>query len=113
MRLTHSDHSTSLLNGQIDAISFVLLQLSGGQITSSGVGRRSLIRDDMTLGELGDLNTLNGKLQILARGIPLEIEVDLLNVPPGSLPSLTLEDGLRQFQRRAERVSGSDLGDSH
>ncbi len=72
----------------------------------------SMVNDDMTIGELGELGTLTEKLKILARNLTPSVEVELTDVPPQSLPMLTFDRALHQLQQSADRVAGSDLGDA-
>lgn len=71
-----------------------------------------LAKDSMTIGELGELGTLTEKLKVLGRNLRPPVEVNLLDVPPESLPMLTFDRTLHQIQQSAERVAGSDLGDA-
>lgn len=71
-----------------------------------------LANDDMTLGELGELGTLTEKLNVIGRNLRPPVEVNLLDVPPESLPMLTFDRALHQIQQSADRVAGSDLGDA-
>lgn len=71
-----------------------------------------LASDGMTIGELGELGTLTEKLKILGQNLRPPVDVDLLDVPPGSLPMLTFDRSLHQIQQSADRVAGSDLGDT-
>ncbi len=74
---------------------------------------RSLVDDDMSVSELGDLAVESNQLRILARRLDPLLHVDLTVVPPGSLPTLSMNRELTAIQQKASRVSGSDLGDGH
>ncbi|XZE53982.1 hypothetical protein SH139x_005760 [Planctomycetaceae bacterium SH139] len=71
----------------------------------------ALLRDDMTICDLGELAVLAGKLRVLASGLVPAEDVDLATVPPGSLPTITMDRTLIALQQKAHRTSGSDLGD--
>lgn len=73
----------------------------------------SLVSDEMTVGNLGELGVLSGKLETFARGLNPPADVNLSTVPPGSLPTLTFDRMLLEIQQKANRVSGSDLSDGH
>ncbi|GAA4448014.1 hypothetical protein GCM10023156_10600 [Novipirellula rosea] len=73
----------------------------------------SLLRAEMTLGGLGDLDLLARRLEVIGDALVGDPQVDLESVPPGTLPTLTLDLELTKRQVAAERVSGSDLGDGH
>lgn len=66
---------------------------------------------EMTIAELGALAVYAKQLAILHKSIRPTIAVTMTDVPPNTLPSYVLEQRLAGIQRRAERVSGSDLGD--
>jgi hypothetical protein len=73
----------------------------------------TLVSDDMSVSELGDLATEANQLRIIARRLNPKLHVDLRTIPPGSLPTLTMNRELTAIQQKASRVSGSDLGDGH
>jgi len=68
---------------------------------------------EMTIGEVGELGVYSERLKILSKALRPPADVTMRDVPPETLPSYVLEQRLRSIQRTAQRVSGSDLGDSH
>jgi len=71
------------------------------------------VSPEMTLGELGALGVYASQLRILAAGLRPPVPLTMKEIPPDTLPSYVLERELASIQRKAERVSGSDLGDGH
>ena len=73
----------------------------------------SLVNDDMTMGEFGELCVMAKQLKMIAKKIKPPIEITLETYGPDALPSMTLERRLSAIQQKEHRISGSDLGDSH
>jgi hypothetical protein len=71
------------------------------------------VSPDMTIAEIGELGGYAERLSRLAGRLRPPVDVSIRDVPPGTLPSHVLERALSSLQRKAERVSGSDLGDAH
>lgn len=67
----------------------------------------------MTIGELAELAVYAKRLKMFSRSLRPAVELTMRDVPQGTLPSYVLERKLVSIQRKADRVSGSDLGDSH
>lgn len=72
-----------------------------------------ILSPEMTIGELGALAVYAEQLRILSKGLQPQVQVTMKDVPPDVLPSCALERRISAIQRKAERVSGSDLGDGH
>lgn len=72
-----------------------------------------LITDDMTVGDIGHLSVYIKQLEIISKKIRPQTAITVHNVPIDTLPSYVLEHKLSKIQRKATRVSGSDLGDGH
>lgn len=73
----------------------------------------SLVHDDMTMGEFGELCVMVRQLKMVANKIKPSIDITLATYGPDALPSMTLERRLSAIQQKEHRVSGSDLGDGH
>ncbi|HWA98039.1 MAG TPA: hypothetical protein VG713_06080 [Pirellulales bacterium] len=71
----------------------------------------SEIRPSMTVKEVGELGVYIAQLDLFAQKLIPRANVTIGNAPPDSLPSYVLQRKLVAVQERAERVSGSDLGD--
>jgi len=72
-----------------------------------------LISPEMTIGEIGLLGVYAKQLTILSKKLRPPVILTAKDIPPDTLPSKVLEANLASIQRRASRVSGSDLGDGH
>jgi len=72
-----------------------------------------LVSPEMTCGELGELAVYAKRLKMISKSLRPPIELTMRDVPQDTLPSYVLERKLASIQRKAERVSGSDLGDRH
>ncbi len=72
-----------------------------------------LIDPEMTIGQIGELGIYAGQLKLLGGNLSPSRSIDMRDVPPDTLPSYAFERQLAAIQRKAERVSGSDLGDRH
>jgi hypothetical protein len=70
------------------------------------------VSPEMTISEIGALGVYAKKLSILASNLYPSIDLTMKEVPPDTLPSIVLDRELTEIQRKALRVSGSDLGDS-
>jgi len=71
------------------------------------------VSPEMTIGELGELAVYAKRLKMISGSLRPPIELTMRDVPQDTLPSYVLERKLASIQRKAERVSGSDLGDRH
>lgn len=83
-----------------------------GILESNGVSL-DCIDPDMTIEQIGDLAVYTKQLAGLASGLRPPADCTAKDIPPGTLPSKVLELELAAIQRKALRVSGSDLGDKH
>lgn len=72
-----------------------------------------LINPGMTIGQIGELAVYGKKLALFVEKLNPRAQVDVKRVPPATLPSYVLEGRLASIQQRADRISGSDLGDGH
>ena len=81
-------------------------------LESSGVPME-FVFPEMTIREHGELSIYAKRLKRLAKRLRPPIELTMKDVPAETLPSHVLERRLASLQRKAERVSGSDLGDGH
>ena len=72
-----------------------------------------LVSPEMTCGELGELAVYAKRLKMISKSLRPLIELTMRDVPQDTLPSYVLERKLASIQKKAERVSGSDLGDRH
>jgi len=72
-----------------------------------------LLNPEMSVGEIGELAIYVNQLKSLAAKLNPSAQVRVADVPIDSLPSRVLERKLAFLQGKAERVSGSDIGDSH
>jgi hypothetical protein len=66
----------------------------------------------MTIGEFCELGVYAVRLKTFSGSLHPPRELTVSDVPSRSLPSYVLETRLASIQRKAERVSGSDLGDN-
>jgi hypothetical protein len=93
----------------------VIEAADGDLLTRMAAVRRiplELIDTTMTVREFGELAQYAETLSIVQDNMRLASAVTMKDVPPWSLPSYVLSQKLAAIQRRAPRVSGSDLGDS-
>lgn len=72
---------------------------------------KEFVSPEMTLGELGELAVYAKCLRMISESLYPPIKLTMKDVPQDTLPSYALERRLASIQRKAERVSGSDLGD--
>lgn len=72
---------------------------------------QDIVTDDMTVGDLGQLAVFIEQLAIISKGLTPHTIVTVHKVSPDTLPSYVVENKLSTKQRKAIRVSGSDLGD--
>jgi hypothetical protein len=77
------------------------------------VVHREFVSPEMTIGELGELAVYAKCLKMISKSLRPPIELTMRDVPQDTLPSYVLERKVASIQRKAERVSGSDLGDRH
>jgi hypothetical protein len=121
----HGDKRVSDEEAQVISNNFALdtierienLEAQGGDVLqnivlNSGVPV-SLIHDNMTMGEFGELCVMASKLKMVAGKINPPIDITLETYGPEALPSMTLDRRLAAIQQNEQRVSGSDLGDGH
>ena len=73
----------------------------------------NLVTDDMTISEVGQLGVFVKQLALLSEGLRPRVQVTVHDVTQDLLPSYFIQQRLSEVQRKAERVSGSDLGDGH
>ncbi len=73
----------------------------------------NLVDPEMTVGEFGKLVEYAQQLTILQESMQPKVVVTMNDIPPKALPSYVLSQQLAEIQRRAPRVSGSDLGDAY
>ena len=73
---------------------------------------KELVTPRTTIGEIGELAVYAANLRVLAEAIQPAASLGPLDVPPNSLPSLTLERELLREHHTTSRVSGSDVGDA-
>jgi hypothetical protein len=66
----------------------------------------------MTIQQVGELAVYARRLKTSSTDLRPPMELTINDVPPSTLPSYVLERRLVSIQRKAERVSGSDLGDA-
>lgn len=92
-----------------------LFEAAGGDPTERMLEYRGvpqdLVTDDMTVGEIGELAVYIRQLTLLSKDLHPRAVVTVHDVPPETLPSYVIEHRLAKTQRKATRVSGSDLGD--
>jgi hypothetical protein len=72
-----------------------------------------LVPPEMTCEEFGELAVYAERLKMISKSLRPPIELTMRDVPLDTLPSYVLERKLASIQSKAERVSGSDLGDRH
>jgi hypothetical protein len=70
------------------------------------------VSPQMTIEELGELGVYASRLKTFSMYLRPPRSLTISDIPPNTLPSYVLERRLVSVQRRAERVSGSDFGDS-
>lgn len=70
------------------------------------------VRPEMTIGQLGELGVYASHLRMGSMSLHPPRKLTIRDVPPNTLPSYVLERRLLSIQRKADRVSGSDMGDS-
>jgi hypothetical protein len=71
-----------------------------------------LVSPEMTMEQLGELGVYAKRLKMGSTSLRPPTELTIGDVPPDTLPSYVLERRLVSIQRKAKRVSGSDIGDS-
>jgi len=72
-----------------------------------------LIKPEMTISEVGELAVNVKQLKILVESLKPPADLSVKDIPPDTLPSYVIQRRLSAIQRKAPRVSGSDLGDGH
>jgi hypothetical protein len=86
--------------------------LVDGILESTGVPRAA-IRPGHTIGDLGDMAVYVERLRLLCPHLTVPCEPDIFEVPMDALPSYEFQRLLSNLQAKANRVSGSDIGDSY
>jgi hypothetical protein len=71
-----------------------------------------LLTDELTIAELGKLCIYAAQLETISSELRPFVRLNAATVPLNALPSYVLSRRLVSSQHRAERVSGSDFGDS-
>ncbi|REJ68194.1 MAG: hypothetical protein DWQ31_08670 [Planctomycetota bacterium] len=93
------------------------LEAAGGDLYEQLLKYRGIpqefVTDDMTFGDIRNLIEYKGHLAILSESLDPPATVTVRDVPPETLPSYVVERRLAGIQRKATRVSGSDLGDGY
>lgn len=74
---------------------------------------KELVHPEMTVSEIGELAVYASRLHQLGEKLRPPREISMREVPADVMPSYSLERKLAFVQGKAERISGSDLGDSH
>ncbi|MDZ4817433.1 MAG: hypothetical protein SGJ20_00515 [Planctomycetota bacterium] len=74
---------------------------------------QELVTDNMTIGEFSELVAYKHRLVVVSRQLHPPAKVSIREFPPNTLPAEFLQRKLAEIQRKAARVSGSDLGDTH
>jgi hypothetical protein len=69
------------------------------------------VNPNMTLAEIGELGVYVRQLKIVSDKLRPFVSVTIRDVPPRTLPTYAFERKIRSLQQKADRVSGSDLGD--
>lgn len=96
---------------RIEAVADRGENLSEWLSTAHGVPQ-SMVREDMTVEELGRLAVFAKKLRIVADSLGLKVTLE--QVPPDSLPSLHLQESLWLVQRASrKRAESSNIGDNN
>jgi hypothetical protein len=74
---------------------------------------QNVVTDDMTVEDISQLAVYIRQLALLAKDLHPRVVLTVQDVPSDTLPSYVLGHKLAKIQRKAARVSGSDLGDGH
>ena len=72
-----------------------------------------LVSPEMTVGECCELAVYAKHLKIFSEYLRPAIKLTMKEIPPDTLPSYVLQRKLYSIQRKAERISGSDIGDRY
>lgn len=93
------------------------MELSGhdlaNQIIDSAGIPQELLTSKTTVGQIGELGVYARHLKSFCSRVYPRIAADMRRIPVGTLPGYVLGRRLAAIQRKATRVSGSDLGDGH
>lgn len=65
------------------------------------------------MNEIGELAVYAQRLKSATECIVPPVELTIIDIPQDTLPSYVLERKLVSIQRKSERISGSDMGDSY
>ncbi len=107
--------ATDFANGALQTVE-AIEEMGGNLVKTLLVGAGvplELVSPEMTMGEFGELAVYAERLKMISEDLRPSTELMIDDVPPTTLPSYVLERRLVSAQRKAERVSGSDLGDSY
>jgi len=113
-RLDHSHEAAISFANSIMQDVGVIDEMEGNlvqRIAEWGGVPYEFVSPKMTISEFGELAVYATRLKTLSRSLHPPRELTVRDVPPNSLPSYVLETRLASIQRKADRVSGSDLGD--
>ena len=83
----------------------------GGIMDHFGVPKE-LVTPRTTLGEVGHIAAYVARLRVYSKYLRPTCSLSMTDVPIDSLPSDVLHVRLASIQQRADRVSGSDMGDA-
>jgi len=72
-----------------------------------------LVGPETTVDEIGELAVYAQRLKSLGDKLNPPRDVHVRDIPPDTLPSYAVERRLALLQNKADRISGSDLGDSY
>ena len=72
---------------------------------------KELVSQKMTVEQVVELATHAKQLEIACKKLRPPASRKLTDIPPGSIPSFTIQRALTLEQNKADHVSGSDLGD--
>ena len=96
----------------VDAISKM-----GGGVTSNILKLFNvppeITKPTMTVAALGELAIYASQLALISEKIEPRVTVTMKDIPSNTLPTYVFERNLRAQQQKADRVSGSDVGDGH
>lgn len=115
-RLTsYSEIANTFANKTIESVGNI--DITNGDIIkellkSSGIPDEFVV-PEMTMGELTELGLYANRLKMIAENLRPPVKLTMKDLPPNTLPSYFLERRLALIQRKAKRVSGSDMGDRH
>ena len=70
------------------------------------------VNDKTTIGDIGDMAVYTERLRLLGNRLRPQAQLNIINTPDDAFPTYALSRQLEAQQRKADRVAGSDLGDS-